>query len=528
MHQPFPKALRGVTNLLKRVWPLAVLMLVAAAFARSARTENTLSWSWLSLKTSRGEAVHALLSSPNPRTRRPIAVVVCDDSYTMLEMGRDLRRFADLDFVAIGIVCRSRNIAGFSQEFRTLTQYIAGKAWARNCPTVWVATGATSALLKQYYLIRIHDLHKHRVQDVNKETIELFSTQYRLSEMSVESLRLFANRSENSGRPPLAVQLPPNGEIPTAALLSPDEKWDLTKAHEFRMSILAEICHNTISQTSWRTIPKPSNPSCFGVCLSTAVGIAVVFWLLAWSYRCQQRDSSSVGPRLIRWRAIVVAGSGIILGAVIVGVGMQITLASKPSGWNIAFVRKLLIRPSDLGYFDFVLGESKPVGLPLGSIVEEVHLGSRARKETFGAAVGGHEFSCYILSDRLGAAFDGHLDWRGPLWRFFYPRVKTSNSTVDAASIVVLALRERIMVDPRIPESSDVGQLWKAKRTSLRDFDFIYVAALRSIGIAARVGKSGKAELLIGERWKLAPRPPIEAIPKPITHTFVLCALMRQ
>ena len=43
--------------------------------------------------------------------------------------------------------------------------------------------------------------------------------------------------------------------------------------------------------------------------------------------------------------------------------------------------------------------------------------------------------------------------------------------------------------------------------TDMAGFERIYVAALRSVGIAAQLGAQGQAEVWTGAVWQVAPRP---------------------
>jgi hypothetical protein len=56
-----------------------------------------------------------------------------------------------------------------------------------------------------------------------------------------------------------------------------------------------------------------------------------------------------------------------------------------------------------------------------------------------------------------------------------------------------------------------VESSWKLGATDGPSFEELYTAALRSIGIAARLGRQGKTELWTGVEWRPAPRPLVES-----------------
>ena len=122
------------------------------------------------------------------------------------------------------------------------------------------------------------------------------------------------------------------------------------------------------------------------------------------------------------------------------------------------------------------------------------------------------------------------LAWRRPLWEEFYPRIRHENSVADAVPIVVRHLRERVTIAelPGLPHS--VPEIWRRQITDANGFAIIYVAALRSVGVPARLagvdgvegmesgygdrlspprGRAEGVEFWDGTRWQAAPDPAV-------------------
>ena len=55
----------------------------------------------------------------------------------------------------------------------------------------------------------------------------------------------------------------------------------------------------------------------------------------------------------------------------------------------------------------------------------------------------------------------------------------------------------------------DVATIWLRQITDETGFQIIYVAALRSVGVPARLNSQGRAEFYDGTGWKAAPAPAI-------------------
>ena len=59
-----------------------------------------------------------------------------------------------------------------------------------------------------------------------------------------------------------------------------------------------------------------------------------------------------------------------------------------------------------------------------------------------------------------------------------------------------------------------VETIWTQGMTDATGFERIYVAALRSVGIAAELGAQGQAKVWTGVDWQSAPRPLSLAVEK--------------
>ena len=77
----------------------------------------------------------------------------------------------------------------------------------------------------------------------------------------------------------------------------------------------------------------------------------------------------------------------------------------------------------------------------------------------------------------------------------------------DAARIVVRHLRERVTVvtGPDLPRA--VPEIWLRQLTDQTGFEIIYVAALRSVGVPARLDSHHHAEMFNDGKWQIAPDP---------------------
>lgn len=120
-------------------------------------------------------------------------------------------------------------------------------------------------------------------------------------------------------------------------------------------------------------------------------------------------------------------------------------------------------------------------------------------------------FHDYVLSPIVGSSLD--TDWRRVLWRAVYPHVRSTRDPEEAAKTVVNFLRSRITICA-VPDRNSLTSCWRSGRADAAGFDRVYVASLRSIGIAARIDADGHPQIYMTDRWRMAPRALFTCPPK--------------
>jgi hypothetical protein len=103
------------------------------------------------------------------------------------------------------------------------------------------------------------------------------------------------------------------------------------------------------------------------------------------------------------------------------------------------------------------------------------------------------------------------MNWWRPLWGGVFPRRLQESSPPDAAQIVVRHLRERVTMADLPDLSHEVPEIWLRQITDEAGFEIIYVAALRSVGVPARLDSNHHAEFWDGDKWQAAPDPVIRS-----------------
>jgi hypothetical protein len=180
--------------------------------------------------------------------------------------------------------------------------------------------------------------------------------------------------------------------------------------------------------------------------------------------------------------------------------------------------RKHLVASKEREDFEYLCAKPFWEGKKLCTLLEHVELAHYTVSELVNWKLEAGEYRDYVLSPEIAPEFDGDLDWRRRLWENFYPRIRKEQSTADAALVVARFLRGRVTIAKGDEFDATIEQAWERQITSERGFEALYVAAMRSVGIPARLTRQGKAEFWDNLDWHLAPRPILE-------HTFPVSAI---
>lgn len=249
--------------------------------------------------------------------------------------------------------------------------------------------------------------------------------------------------------------------------------------------------------------------------------VAPVFWMLAELARLEPQISlptaavpaaAGLPSNRERWlrRAAWILGTAAGL-QTLVYVGTPYLPVSEGT---VALARKCLVPPKAAN--DFAVLSAEPIwrGQRLKTLLEHVELANYNRT-LVNWTVDEAMYRDFVLNPVITGGPGERLDWRRVLWEEFYPRIRHETSPVDAAVIVARHLRERVTVtvtgdgNAKPEMSPDIAAMWRAQVADAAGWELIYVAALRSVGVPARLGANGQAELFADGKWQAAPQPVI-------------------
>jgi hypothetical protein len=123
------------------------------------------------------------------------------------------------------------------------------------------------------------------------------------------------------------------------------------------------------------------------------------------------------------------------------------------------------------------------------------------------------QYQDYVLNPILKVGTKTGLEWRWILWSGFYPKIRKTNSPLEAASVLAGELRTEIEIQNQPRNDFNFTRIWRDRVASADEFKILHVAALRAVGICARINVQGMVEILQNTKWLPAPLPP-EIVPE--------------
>lgn len=211
--------------------------------------------------------------------------------------------------------------------------------------------------------------------------------------------------------------------------------------------------------------------------------------------------------KIIIQRSAILKITGLVIFLIIAGIYLVLPNLSVNDS-TLSLVDSLLVRSNQEEDFQYLVSDPIYRGKKIRTLLDDITL-SELQKTQFYAGLDDSTFQQYVLSPQIDDSPLNETGWRRAIWKQIYPQINHENDPVVAAQTVVRLLRERIGIDPSYYFRVGVGTIWTQQMTDQAGFNRVYVAALRSVGIAARVDGLNEAELWTGVKWQPAPKPPV-------------------
>ncbi|HMP84214.1 MAG TPA: transglutaminase domain-containing protein, partial [Verrucomicrobiota bacterium] len=213
--------------------------------------------------------------------------------------------------------------------------------------------------------------------------------------------------------------------------------------------------------------------------------------------------------RVLWWIAGLFAFVAVALTAIHV-----ITPRLSVSDRTLAIARNRLVQPAHRDDFDFLAAEPTPTpsqegslwrGKQLSILLDHVALADYNRT-LVRWTIDDDLYRNFVLSPQISPAYDTEMNWRRCLWEHFYPRIRRESDPQAAVEIVIRELSRSLELQTDSSAPMSIRVIWTTGRADAAGFEAVAVAALRAIGIPARLDESGsKGEWFDGGNWRALP-----------------------
>jgi hypothetical protein len=501
-----------------------------------------------SLLNHRGQRVKGVVVRPRPLRAYPVVVYLPGLGNSLDEAGDDLRRIAEMNMAAVGLEYDPVDYANFDQALTLVLDHLHKQRWANADAVAWVAFSEV-AQRSLSFLLRHSEHQPELMVLLGDGWVQELGTSWTAgweaatntpvkakpiravpmsSELSPEYERTLISPSlltklrcpillvhgENGGTFPAAetmqfadlmrksgisvdLRVLRNG---TNSLSSQPDAPALTRA-------LAEYCGGFFG--SLKPLRINGRPSYWYYWLPVGL-IALSLGLRRFLHYVRAvRATYQARKRLDRaLSALAVLLTAIALTQAAVQVGLP---QLRASGAALELTRQWLVRPRLWGELDWLIRQPGWRDHRIAALLDNLELADLQRK-SFYAHLEEDLYRGFVLSTDIAGDMAADPGWRRQLWENFYPRVRKERDPFAAAQLVIRFLRERVSLAPVQPGPAGPKSAWEQGLTDFAGFETIYTAALRSIGVAARLNAAGMAEFWTGANWAPAPRPVISSL----------------
>jgi len=480
----------------------------------------------------------------------PVVIYLRGSDGSVAGSGNELRWMAEMGLAAVGMEFNETNGAAFEAQFTALLNYVQQQRWSDTNAVAWVGSslGANRTLA---YALKHPEMRPRFLLAASGGWVGEFE----MSEARGQAADIGSRMTEGRGLPSvLLLQGEPDAGVPiaqargVAALLATNGfqveiKTFRGSAQNFDadrlvlMRVIAEACLAKLrgadalrdyeSILVWQRRAKPL----------WLFWLPAGVWVLGWSHIKRFRhpagnhplsvrwgegsgsilpseglDSERAGrnanaPRLARWEIGLRWLAGIL---VLAALGLTVLHLVTPrlgiSPRTLGIARRHLVQARVIPDFVCLGTNSAWAGKRLRALLEQVELANYNRR-LVNWKLDDEVYREFVLSAQIDASLDGEMNWRRPLWESFYPRIRKEDNLDAAAEIIVRHLRQLVTIARGLDTPASIAEIWRRQVTNEHGFAVIYVAALRSAGVPARLDATGDAEFWTGAEWKTAPRP---------------------
>lgn len=473
--------------------------------------QDAFSRKWFTLETAHHHFYECVAVLPKPIRRRPVVIYAHGYGGKLVNDGDVLRRMAQSGLAVVNFEYNQTNEMESMEQFADVLHYVYNQEWADTNAIAWVGFSMGANRMWDFALQHPEQQPQLLVQlsgaglSNGQSTSPLKSLHCLVLMIHGDRDGIFAVEDTRT----LASALHSNN-VPVDLRIIPNAQHDMDPDRELVFRCIGEYClmhlsgtntwQNDHSITEWKAESLP-----FWLFCTPAVvwALGCFAWLQYFEPRSHEKFRLKPHEIALRCVAAVLAIWALADTAL-----HQVPPYLAVTDRTLAIARKYLVPAKERADLEFLATLPIWHDVKLETLLTHAELANYNR-ELINWQLDETNYEDYVLSPIITDAPDEQLNWRRPLWEEFYPRIRHETSPEGAAVIVVRHLRECVTIAPMSDRACDVPTIWLRQITDETGFQIIYVAALRSVGIPARLDARRQAQFFDGTQWKIAPAPAI-------------------
>lgn len=491
--------------------PLLMILLFSGALLWATK-QDPFSRKWFTLKTPDRGSIKCVAVLPKPIRKCPVIIYAHGAGGTLMDDGNDVRQMAEMGLAVISLEYNQSNEATFPSEFEAVLQYVGRQKWADTNSFAWVgfSLGANRQL---DFALQHPEQQPQLLVQLGGAGLQEGQTNNSLQALHCRGFLIHGEQDQTfpvADTKQLASILQTSG-LPAELKIIPGMTHGMEPDRGVVFRGIGEYCLTHLAgKDAWqkyRSIARwqVEGPPLWLFCLPAAA------WGVGWFAWSRHRKSGSPekiklsrGEIVLRWFAVLLATWALAETA------MHLVPPRFPvRDITLSIARRFLVQPKQHNDFEYLAAQPIWQGEKLKTLLDHVELAGYNR-ELINWQLDDKLYRDFVLSPTITGRAGEQLNWHRPLWEEFYPRIRHESSPEAAASIVARHLRERVTIAPDYPRQPGVDTMWRAQIANPEDFEIIYTAALRSVGVPARLDPGIRAEFWDGKDWQSAPRPVLE------------------
>jgi dienelactone hydrolase len=502
-----------------------VLLFLGALFW--AKEQDPFSRKWFTLETADHSSVKCVAVLPRPLRQYPVIIYAHGSGGTLMNDGNDLRQIAELGLATVSLEYNQTNETAFTTQFEALLHYLVQQRWANTNTIAWVGFSLGANRMFDFALQHPEQQPQLLIQ-LSGAGVDQSTLNSQLStNLHCPVLLVHAEQDEVfplSDTKRLASILQANG-LPAELKIIPGASHGVEPERGVIFRSIGEYCLTHLAgKDAWQNYHSIAQwqaeaPPLWLFWLPAAT------WAVGWFAWLRCRKAASPEKIQLKRHEIALRWLAVILGiwALAETAIHLVTPHFSVNDTTLSIARRFIVQPKQQNDFEYLATQPIWHGQKLKTLLTHVELAGYNR-ELINWQLDDKVYRDFVLSPEIepstfnslpgqSGATTGRLstslNWRRPLWEEFYPRIRHESSPEDAAKIIVRHLRERVTIAilPDLPH--DVPTIWLRQITDEAGFEIIYVAALRSVGVPARLNLQHQAEFWDGTKWDNAPRPSV-------------------